>query len=139
MIIEQHVLAEWVDRTQNIFPAEAVCGIAAPLNHCQALMGQDIIWFIDNKAAASSLIKGSSTQPDVHSIAQTFHIIMLSLKCRCWIEWIDSASNPSDGLSRDGLLDSWTLQQGWNLAEASLPLWASKRMTPQALWSTLQL
>ena len=39
----------------------------------------------------------------------------------CWHEWIDSDSNPADGLSRDGLQDEWTLNQGWDLAEYPYP------------------
>ena len=38
-----------------------------------------------------------------------------------WFEWIDSDSNPADGLSRDGLLDQWTIQQGWELLEFGQP------------------
>ena len=40
---------------------------------------------------------------------------------RFWVEWIDSESNPADGLSRDGILDSWTLLQSWDLAAAEPP------------------
>ena len=35
------------------------------------------------------------------------------LDIRVWIEWIDSKSNPSDGLSRAGWEDAWTLEQQW--------------------------
>ena len=34
-----------------------------------------------------------------------------------WYEWVDSDSNPADGLSRDGVHDEWTLRQGWELTE----------------------
>ena len=40
-------------------------------------------------------------------------------------EWVDSHSNPSDGLSRDGLTDAWTIEQGWDLAEGQAPPWSS--------------
>ena len=36
-------------------------------------------------------------------------------------EWIDSDSNPADGLSRDGLQEEWTLNQGWDFAEYPCP------------------
>ena len=42
---------------------------------------------------------------------------MLEHSCAEWYEWIDSASNPADGLSRDGIKDKWTLEQGWELQE----------------------
>ena len=40
------------------------------------------------------------------------------------VEWIDSESNPSDGLSRSGAIDEWTLTQGWNIRDARVPDWA---------------
>ncbi|CAE8638050.1 unnamed protein product, partial [Polarella glacialis] len=42
---------------------------------------------------------------------------------RIWFEWIDSDSNPSNELSRDGLEDEWTRSQGWDLDTALLPEW----------------
>ncbi len=42
---------------------------------------------------------------------------------RVWFEWVDSDSNPADGLSRDGILDSWSIAQGWDLAEAPVIDW----------------
>eukprot|EP00972_Heterocapsa_arctica_P115389 16447476-Heterocapsa_arctica.AAC.1 len=39
----------------------------------------------------------------------------MEASCAAWFEWIDSASNPADGLSRDGILDKWAVQQGWEL------------------------
>ena len=41
----------------------------------------------------------------------------LEIQTQTWYEWIDSDSNPSDGLSRAGLQDAWTLAQGWHLEE----------------------
>ena len=34
---------------------------------------------------------------------------------------IDSESNPSDGLSRLGLLDPWTLTQDWDVRSFDFP------------------
>ena len=36
---------------------------------------------------------------------------------RVWYEWVDSESNISDGLSRDGLDDKFAIAQGWSLQE----------------------
>ena len=42
-----------------------------------------------------------------------------------WSFQVDSDSNPSDGLSRDGLQDEWTVSmatdRGWRLRSADLP------------------
>ena len=75
------------------------------------------MWFIDNEAACSSMVRGGSTAEDVAEIAAIAHLLLLKFQIKVWFEWIDSDSNPSDGLSRDGLLDVWTLEQGWELSE----------------------
>ena len=41
-----------------------------------------------------------------------------------WFEWIDSDSNPSDGLSRLGIEDPWTTAQGWQLQDVSHVDWS---------------
>ena len=83
------------------------------------LSNRDILWFIDNEAAASSLFRGSSKEQDVHAIAQVSHLLYHHLQCRVWIEWVDSHSNPSDGLSRLCLLDPWTPGPGLGLRRIS--------------------
>ena len=49
------------------------------------------------------------------------HAIFARLGVRVWIEYVESASNPSDGLSRAGLEDAWTVAQGWTLKEVPCP------------------
>ena len=53
------------------------------------------------------------------------HLVMADLDMRTYWFHVDSESNPSDGLSRDGLEDEWTCQMArqyqWQLCEAALP------------------
>ena len=120
-VVPSSVLDSWLPRRQQIYPGEALCGVIVPWFHQALLRGFDILWFVDNEAAASSLIRGSSRPDGVHHIAQLAHVLLHGLGCRAWIEWVDSESNPSDGLSRQGLEDPWTLLQGWTLAEYPFP------------------
>jgi hypothetical protein len=90
------------------------------------------IWFIDNKAACSLLVKGTSSHSDLSSIACITHLLLASLSCRCYFEWVDSEANLADGLSRDGLEDAWTKSQGWDLQQAQLPEFARLRLLPFA-------
>ena len=114
----------WLPRVQQIFAAEAFAALALPPQHAELLRGRDIVWFIDNLASCSSLIRGGSAQEDVEQIALASHLLLMVLGCRVWFEWVDSGSNPADGLSRDGLDDCWTVKQGWNLSEGIIPGWA---------------
>ena len=54
-------------------------------------------------------------------IAQFSQVILYKLGARTWWEWIDSASNPSDGLSCLGIHDPWTAAQGWDIKEHPFP------------------
>ena len=122
-IIQQELLDNLVERTTQIMACEAVAVPQAILREPHLFAGCDVTWFIDNEAACSSLIRGSSSQEDISIIASITHFLMMEHDIRIWYEWIDSKSNPADGLSRDGLLDKWTKQQGWSLEESASLQW----------------
>ena len=104
-------------RKTQILAAEAVAVLTALVLSPELLAGREIVWFVDNEAALSSLVRGTSRAEDVGHIAACTQLAMMEHSCSAWYEWIDSASNPSDGLSRDGVLDEWTIEQGWDLTE----------------------
>ncbi len=41
-----------------------------PLHNWAEFKGRDVIWFIDNEAACSAMIRGSSTSEDVQDITE---------------------------------------------------------------------
>ncbi|CAL1129060.1 unnamed protein product [Cladocopium goreaui] len=110
--VPPEVIDSWVPRRQQIYPGEAIVALVIPALLPDLLRGQDLLWFVDNESATSTLIRCVSSQCDVHEIAQFSHYLLNSLDARAWFEWIDSESNPSDGLSRLGLADEWTQAQG---------------------------
>ena len=77
-----------------------------------------------------SLIRGTARPEDVGKLAAAVHLKLIELQSRVWYEWIDSNSNPADGLSRLGLEDPWTVAQGWDLHEGHIEDW-------EALYSTV--
>ena len=107
----------------DIFPAEACCSVLVPFNLPEAFRKRDVVWFVDNEAAASAIIRGDSSSPDVANMVHVAHAMFRKLNSRVWIEWVDTKANPADGLSRSGLLDEWTQRQGWSLSIGSLPNW----------------
>ena len=113
-------------RKTQILAAEAVAVLTALVLSPELLAGREIVWFVDNEAALSSLVRGTSRAEDVGHIAACTQLAMMEHSCSAWYEWIDSASNPSDGLSRDGVLDEWTIEQGWDLIE--IPPTAFRRL-----------
>ena len=117
----QETLCALSNRAQQITPCEALLSIVAPCNLAGDIRGHDVLWFIDNQAALSCLVKGSSTCPDMARIAVLCHLMLAKLGCRVFFEYVASDDNPSDGLSRNGLLDNWSLEQNWSLDMAKQP------------------
>ena len=97
------------------------------------LTGTDVLWFIDNEAAASAGIRASSGLLPVDVMVQAAHWMWMILDIRVWLEWIDSKSNPADGLSRGGWEDTWTMQQVWQRREVPDPPWCRDLTAPHAL------
>lgn len=95
-----------------------------PHNVRDLLAQKDVVWYIDNHAACQALVKGSSSQSDLGSIATITHLILAKLGCPVCFEYVDSEdseANIADGLSGDGLNDAWTISQGWVLQHATIP------------------
>ena len=123
MVLPDKAMATWTKRKTQIFAAEAIVPLIAAHLHGDLLRGRDVVWFVDNEAAVSSLIRGSARPEDVGKLAGAVHVTLINLGCRAWFEWIDSESNIADGLSREGVTDEWTMAQGWILEEASVRSW----------------
>ena len=104
-------------RMTQIREAEAVAVLAACVLTPEFIRGRELVWFIDNVAALSSVIRGTSRAEDVGHIAACTQVAMLERSSSVWYERVDSDSNPADRLSRDGVHDKWTLEQGWHLTE----------------------
>ena len=68
-----------------------------------------------------AIIEGASAKADLSAIYVATRAVFAYLRCRVWIEYVDSASNPADRLSRAGLEDAWARAQGWALKEVPCP------------------
>ena len=132
------VLDSWKQRKQQIFPAESFAPIMASVADPLLFRGRDVLWFIDNEAAASTIIRGATREEDVQGIAELTQFFWASLRCRVWIEWIDSDSNPSDGLSREGLLCEWCSSRGVKPEVATPPAWSSPSVMLESLISAVE-
>ena len=104
-------------RATQVFPCEALAVTHALLTYERELAGADILSFVDNEAACAAFIKGSSSSTDVDHLVSVAHLVACRANIRVWYEWVDSDSNISDGLSRQGLEDPFAISQGWQLNE----------------------
>ena len=102
MVISSELQAQFEARDTQIIVAEALALLTVGLSVGEGLAGRDCLWFIDNEAVASAAIRGSSGMQEVSTILDAAVVTHAQLGARIWFEWIDSKSNPSDGLSREG-------------------------------------
>ena len=72
-----------IPRKTQIFAAEAIAALVAPLLTEQHFARQDVVWFVDNEAAMSSLIRGPSRSGDVGHIAGAASLLALQNHTRC--------------------------------------------------------
>ena len=138
-LVPSAVLESWKSRRQQIYPGETLAVLLVPMLLPQYFVAADVLWFIDNQASVTAVIKGCSAEGDVHEIAHLAAVSRCAQRTKVWFEWIDSDSNPSDGLSRLGLLDPWSAQQDWFLQEFSYPAEAFRSAVVQALLSCADL
>ncbi|CAE7158869.1 DNMT3A [Symbiodinium necroappetens] len=128
--VPDEVLTSFQKRETQIAPLEALAVVLASLQCREALAGAEVLWFIDNQAVCSSLVRGTSSIDDMASLVSVTHLLWASMGARVWIEWVDSESNVSDGLSRSGCHDAWTCSQDWVLQETTCLPWQSFQHLP---------
>ncbi len=120
-VVPEQQVALWKQRRTQIFPAEVFAVALALVVAEPYFLDSDVLVFIDNEAAVASLVKGNSAEPDIEEMVRRVHWDCYVNSTRAWFEWVDTAANPADGLSRAGVEDEWTKSQGWILSDTPFP------------------
>ncbi len=89
----------------NLHGRDPLAALMVPMIEMRNLASEDLLCFL-----SASLIRGTSGQDAV---------LVHRMSSRA--QWIDSKSNPADGLSRDRLADAWTMSQHWQVREYEVP------------------
>ena len=100
--VPEYVLEAWDLRKQYITQGELLAGPLALQCLEEDLSGQQVLWFVDNQAALTAMIKGSSPIQDNCRMALILAKRLARARVACWFEFVDSKANPSDPLSREG-------------------------------------
>ncbi len=101
----QDVQANLLPRSTQIIPAEVIAIPVAAWLFRASIRHRDVIFFLDNQAAWSALIKSASSAEDCSSISLVCNLLLMLFCVRPWFEYVHTAQNPADPLSRDGLAD----------------------------------
>jgi hypothetical protein len=103
--VPSEVLHFWQPRLTHINQAELLAApVLLTLLH-EALLGRDLLWFIDNSSACAALIRNTSSSRDSRRLAMLTSACFGGLGCRTWVEHVGTSQNPADPLSRAGLAD----------------------------------
>ena len=97
-------------RHNDIFEVEAIGPLLVAINFPDMLA--DALWlhFVDNEAALSSLVRGGSSVVSGDHLAGLTWSQIVRIGCLPWFDRVDSAANPTDGLSCGRLEGPWILE-----------------------------
>ena len=79
------------------------------------IRGTHGLWFIDNVAALTALVKGGSKSDSLEHMAKVIHVAAFALESGACFEYVESAANWADEISRKGVKVPWTRQRGFSL------------------------
>ena len=118
--VTHEVFKLWDSEPTKIAQLELLMVFQALITFPDAFCGVSGVFFIDNLAALMSLVKGRSDSAELHLISQS--VLLFSLQCSLWFEWVPSKSNWTDAISRDGFRDSWHRQQRFQVHQSQVPV-----------------
>ena len=107
LTVDDRLFALWNEHPAKIAQLE-LCVVAMTIaSLASSLRAHHGLWFVDNIASLMSLIKGRSPTPELDIMSGMVHAMLCGLQCMIYWEWVASADNWSDGVSRLGLSDPW--------------------------------
>ena len=123
--IDESVFLLWDDHPAKIAQLELLAVLQGLLTFPSHFRGRKVVWWVDNVAALMSLVRGRSDSLELDFMSQLVHFLLYALHCHIYWEWIPSASNWADGISRDGLSDPWWRKHGFRVHSSTVfvPLW----------------
>ena len=98
-------------RHNDIFQVEAIGPLFVLLNFPEVLAGSLWLHFVDNEGALSIFVRGGSSVESGDRLTGRTWSQVVAIGCLPWFDKVDSAANPTDGLSRGRLQGPWVLEQ----------------------------
>jgi hypothetical protein len=121
---------------QPIALCEAAMLPLAMLAMPELFRGRSVVWYVDNTSAMAAFVTGACTNEHLERIVALFWLCSFRLKCSVWLEWVDSESNWSDGLSRELSRDPFVQEHGFTTSEVKPDItWWNLPLTE--VWRTI--
>ena len=115
VIIPPSIYAFWGHCETYIAQLELLVVLCAMLEFPEHVRGSQGFWFVDNVAALMALVKGKSDKPSVDKMDQFVHLANFAFGSVPYFEYIESAANWSDEISKVGLKGHWAQQKCFRL------------------------
>ena len=109
------IYSYWDHMHTYISQLELLAMIAVMVEFAAELRGSSGLWFVDNVAALMALVRGRSDSPSLDAMAQFAHVASFALHTRQYYEYVESAANWSDEVSRRGLRGKWAASHGFQM------------------------
>jgi hypothetical protein len=122
-VLQPELLQLWGGGEHCIALVEQAALVLGILEFQDILRGRSLIWFEDNSAVLSGLVRGASGHPLLDAGAASIHLLLASLQARAWFEYVESDANWSDGASRLLLADPWAAAHGFPIVMGAVPAW----------------
>ena len=121
--IPEELIRRWSAKKQYIAHVEQAAIVMGVLHKADWFHDRDAVWFIDNTAALSAMIKGSSAEPDLARAAAAIHLVLADNRSRVWFEYIESDINWADEPSRALWASSFLRLHGFHTSAGAVPAW----------------
>ena len=105
--VDSRMFDLWDSQSAKIAQLELCVIVMTIASMASELRGHHCLWFVDNIASLMSLIRGRSSTLELDAMTGIVHSMLCGLQCMIYWEWVASADNWSDGVSRDGSADPW--------------------------------
>ena len=105
IIPREYMAAFFEERDTYIGVDEEAAGVAALYTFPELFYGRRVISFVDNAGSLSHLVNGYAGRADSAQIVNLFHAALIALQVKWWGEWVPSAANVADIMTRPERFD----------------------------------
>ena len=120
-VISDEVMALWTSDVV-IAQLELLMVLVGLVVYPECFRGRQTLWMLDNTAALMAMVRGRSDSEDLDQLAVIIHAMMYGLQAAIYFEWVESKSNWSDGISREGRQDRWYVANRFSFQQCAVPV-----------------
>ena len=113
--IPQEMYKLWGKQETYIAQLELLVVLAAMIEFAGQIRHSRGLWFIDNVAALMALVRGKINSQSLNLMAQFVQVANYALHAAPYYEYVESKSNWSDEISREGLRGAWAKDNQFQL------------------------